>query len=115
HSSGGKRKLGSITKTGNVRARRLLIEGAQSYRHPANVSKEHQLRQEGLPKIVIDTAWKAQLRLCQRYQRLMQQGKHHNVIKVAIAREMAAYMWAIAKQIVLPAVDIRKRIARVPA
>ena len=115
HSSGGKRKLGSITKTGNVRARRLLIEGAQSYRHPANVSKEHQLRQEGLPKIVIDTAWKAQLRLCHRYQRLMQQGKHHNVIKVAIAREMAAYMWAIAKQIVLPAVDIRKRLARVPA
>lgn len=115
HSSGGKRKLGSITKTGNVRARRLLIEGAQSYRHPANVSKEHQLRQEGLPKIVIDTAWKAQLRLCQRYQRLMQQGKHHNVIKVAIAREMAAYMWAIAKQIVLPAIDIRKRLARVPA
>lgn len=79
------------------------------------MSKEHQLRQEGLPKIVIDTAWKAQLRLCHRYQRLMLQGKHHNVIKVAIAREMAAYMWAIAKQIVLPAVDIRKRLARVPA
>jgi transposase len=115
HSSGGKRKLGAITKTGNTRARRLLIEGAQSYRHPANISKEHQLRQEGLPKIVIDTAWKAQLRLCQRYQRLMQKGKHHNVIKVAIAREMAAYMWAIAKQVVLPAVDIRKRLARVPA
>ncbi|BBO27716.1 hypothetical protein AltI4_21040 [Alteromonas sp. I4] len=49
-SSGGKRHLGAITKAGNGRARRLLIEGAHSYRYPANVSTEMQLRQEGLPK-----------------------------------------------------------------
>lgn len=57
HSSGNTRKLGSITKCGNERARRLLVEGAHSYRHAAKVSKEMQLRQEGLPKEIIDKAW----------------------------------------------------------
>ncbi len=45
HSSGGKRKLGAITKCGNGRARRLLIEGAHSYRYSANISTELQKRQ----------------------------------------------------------------------
>jgi transposase len=61
HSSGGKRHLGAITKCGNGRARRLLIEGAHSYRYPANISADIQLRQEGLPKDIVDIAWKAQL------------------------------------------------------
>jgi transposase len=55
-SSGGKRHLGAITKAGNGRARHLLIEGAHSYRYPANVSTELQLRQEGLPKDIVDIA-----------------------------------------------------------
>ena len=60
HSSGGKRRQGAITKCGNSRARRLLVEGAHSYKHNANISKEMQLRQEGLPKQIIDIAWQAQ-------------------------------------------------------
>ncbi|ACJ30878.1 ISSwp3, transposase OrfB [Shewanella piezotolerans WP3] len=68
HSSGGKRHLGAITKCGNGRARRLLVEGAHSYRYPAKISSEMQIRQEGLPKEIIDIAWQAQLRLCRRYQ-----------------------------------------------
>ncbi|QHJ10386.1 hypothetical protein FX988_00598 [Paraglaciecola mesophila] len=96
HSSGGKRHLGAITKCGNGRARRLLIEGAHSYRYRANISTDIQLRQEGLPKDIVDIAWKAQLRLCKRYQRMNKQGKHYNLIITAIAREMAAYIWAIA-------------------
>lgn len=115
HSSGGKRRLGSITKCGNTRARRLLIEGSHSYRFKANVSADLQIRQEGLPKVIVDKAWQAQLRLCKRHQRMLQKGKHYNLIKVAIAREMSAYMWAIAKEVVLTPIDVNKRLARVPA
>lgn len=114
-SSGGKRHLGAITKAGNGRARRLLIEGAHSYRYPANVSTELQLRQEGLPKDIVDIAWKAQLRLCKRYQRMSKKGKHYNLIITAIAREMAAYIWAIAKEVVLTPVNPKLRLSRVPA
>ena len=115
HSSGGKRNTGSITKCGNSRARRLLIEGAHSYRYGANVSTELQKRQEMLPKGIIDISWKAQLRLCRRYQRMSKQGKHYNLIITAIAREMAAYMWAIAKEVVLTPVNPSLRSSRVPA
>ena len=78
HSSGGKRKQGGITRTGNTRARRLLVEGAHTYRYAANVSTELQKRQESLSKEIVDIAWQAQLRLCRRYQRLMKRGKHYN-------------------------------------
>ncbi len=115
HSSGGKRRLGAITKCGNSRARRLLVEGAHTYKYTAKISKEMQLRQEGLPKQIIDIAWQAQCRLCRRYQRLMHKGKHRNVVVTAIAREMAAYIWAISREVVLSPVDIRSRIARLPA
>lgn len=115
HSSGGKRRLGSITKCGNGRARRLLIEGAHSYRYSANISTELQKRQEGLPKAVIDIAWQAQLRLCRRYQRLIHKGKHYNVVVTAIAREMIAYIWAISREVVLPQVNPKLRLSRVPA
>lgn len=115
HSSGGKRHLGSITKCGNTRARRLLVEAAHSYRYPAKVATELQLRQEGLPKAIIEQAWKAQLRLCHRYQRLLYKGKPYNVIVTAIAREIMAYIWAIAKEVVLVKVEPRERLSRVPA
>ena len=114
HSTGGRRKLGGLTKTGNGRSRRLLIEGANSYRYPANISTEMQKRQEGLPKNVIDIAWKAQQRLCKRYQRLMKRGKHQNLVKAAIAREMVAYIWCISQEVVLSPVDPRTRLARMP-
>lgn len=115
HSSGGKRNTGSITKCGNQRARRLLVEGAHSYRYTANISTDLQKRQEMLPKSIIDIAWKAQLRLCKRYQRMSKKGKHCNLIVTAIAREMVAYMWAIAKEVVLTPVNPSLRLSRVPA
>ncbi|MBN3495863.1 IS110 family transposase [Vibrio neptunius] len=114
-SSGGKTRRGSLTKCGNSRARRLLVEGAHTYKHKANISVELQLRQEGLPKEIIDIAWQAQQRLCRRYQRLLQKGKHRNVVVVAIAREMIAYIWAIAREVVVSDVDPKTRIARLPA
>ena len=115
HSSGDKRKLGKITKCGNGRARLLLIEGAQTYKHKANISTELQKRQEGLSKEIVDIAWQAQLRLCRRYQQLMQLGKHRNVVVTAIAREMIAYIWAISREVVITPIDPKTRIARLPA
>lgn len=98
YSSGPRRSLGGITKTGNSHARRALIEAAKAYRHPAKVSEAIQARQQHLPKPIQDIAWKAQLRLCKRYRKLLARGKHRNTIAAAIARELAAFMWAIAKQ-----------------
>ena len=114
HSSGGKRHIGAITKCGNGRARRLLVEGAHTYRYAANISTDMQKRQEGLPKDIIDIAWKAQLRLCKRYRKMIAKGKHYNLVVTAIAREMIAYIWAIAKEVVLTPVNTKLRVARVP-
>jgi len=103
YSSGARRQQGSITKTGNTHARRVLVEGAWAYRYPAKVSRHLQLRLETLPKAIQAIRWKAQVRLCKRYRQLMAKGKHANQVVVAIARELSAFMWAIAKQVaVLP-------------
>lgn len=99
HTSGEKRRQGSITKTGNSRARRALVEGAWAYRHPAKVSEHIRKRIEALPQVAQDIGWKAQVRLCKRFRRLRARGKHANVVTTAIARELIAYMWAIAKQV----------------
>jgi transposase len=99
YSSGDSRHLGGIAKSGNAHARRVVVEGAWSYRHQARVSTQIQMRQESLPEAIRDIAWKAQLRLCKRYRRLSARGKHLNVITTAIAREMLAFMWAIAKEV----------------
>ncbi len=63
YSSGDKRRMGGITKSGNGHARRALIEEAWSYRYPAKVSRQIQERQENLPRSIQDIAWKAQVRL----------------------------------------------------
>ena len=99
YSSGERRQQGSITKAGNTHARRALVEGAWAYRYPAKVSRHLQLRLEKHPTLIQDISWKAQVRLCQRYRRLVARGKHANVVTVAIARELAGCMWAIAKEI----------------
>jgi transposase len=99
YSSGEKRRMGGITKTGNGHARRALVEGAWSYRYPAKVSRQIQERQESLPRSIQDIAWKAQVRLCKRYRRLTSRGKNVNVAVTAIARELAAFMWAIAREV----------------
>ena len=98
-SSGPRRRLGAITKTGNGRARRALIEGAWAYRHPAKVSEHLQRRIGALPRPIQDIGWKAQVRLCKRFRRLTARGKHPNVAVTAIARELIAFMWAIAKEV----------------
>jgi transposase len=99
HSSGASVRRGGITKAGNSAARRLLIEASWTYRFPARVSRELLLRQEAQPKPIREIAWKAQLRLCARYRKLARSGKPANVVTTAIARELAGFVWAIARQV----------------
>jgi transposase len=101
-STGETRRQGGITKAGNSRARKALVEAAWTYRHSAGVGAEHQRRQAGLPPEVREIAWKAQVRLSARYRRLMAKGKRNTVVVVAIAREIAAFLWAIAQHVTPP-------------
>jgi transposase len=98
-STGDRVRRGGITKAGNASARRVLIEGAWTYRYPARVSSPLEVRQEGLPEIVRAIAWKAQVRLCARYRRLIAAGKRQTLVTTAIAREMAAFLWAIGREV----------------
>jgi len=101
YSTGERRRQGGITKCGNNHARRVLVESAWAYRHPAKVSEILQKRLELLPKPLQELSWKAQVRLCGRFRKLRAR-KHINQVVVAIAREMAAFLWAIAKIVPLP-------------
>jgi len=95
-SSGQTVRRGGITKTGNIRARRALVEAAWAYRMRARISRHKVDRIEALPKVVRDIGWKAQVRLCARYRRLSARGKSANLVNVAIAREMVGFIWSIA-------------------
>jgi len=99
YTSAERRRQGAITTAGNTHARSALVEGAWADRDPAKVSRHLQLRLETQPTIIQDISWKAQVRLCKRYWQLMARGKHANVVTVAMARELAGFMWAIAKQV----------------
>jgi transposase len=98
-STGETRHQGGITKTGNSSARKVLVEAAWTYRHSAGLGVDHQRRQKDLPESVRDIAWKAQTRLCARFRRLLAKGKRNTVVVVAIAREIAAFLWAIARHV----------------
>jgi transposase len=98
-STGDMIRRKGLTFAGNRRARRALIEAAWTYRFPARVSETLRTRLEGLPKPVRDIAWKAQIRLCARYRRLSATGKKLPIVVAAIAREMAAFLWAIGHEV----------------
>jgi transposase len=98
-TSAERRRQGAMTKAGNTHARRVLVAGAWASRSPATVSRHLQLRLETPPKIIQDISWKAQVRRCKRSRRLVAQGKHAHVVTVAIARELAGCMWAIARAV----------------
>lgn len=99
YSSGTARTQGSITKTGNTHVRRILIESAWCYRYSARLSRPVAERQLEQPKAVRDIAWRAQLRLCSRYRRLCARGMHSNKICVAVARELAGFLWEAARHV----------------
>lgn len=103
HSTGTKQYRGPITKTGNRHIRKALIEAAQAYRLPARKSRVIQKRQEGVAEEICAISWRAQCRLCGRYKILTGRGKKTNVVKTAIARELAGFAWAIAREVPLAA------------
>jgi transposase len=94
-STGDKVKRGGITKAGNGRARRILVEAAWSYRYPPRVSREKQPKVAAAPRRVREIAWKAQTRLCGRFRSLIRKGKLPTIVATAIARELSAFIWAI--------------------
>ncbi len=98
HSSGDTVRRGSITKTGNGHARRLLIEAAWHYRHTPRIGQRAHTRQRGLADPIRTHAWKAQLRLSRRFAALNARGVHHNKVCVAVARELAGFIWSIGRQ-----------------
>jgi transposase len=102
YSSGGSTSRGGITKTGNGHVRRLLIEAAWTYRHPARKTRCLQRRAERTPEAVQEIAWKAQKRLCARYRSLEGRGKLKVQACTAVAREMAGFIWAIGQALPRP-------------
>ena len=100
HSSGPKVSRGSITKAGNGHVRRALVEAAWSGgRHRPAVSLILRRRQKDIDPSVIDIAWKAQKRLNTRFRSMLARGKGKNVTVVAMARELAGFIWAIACEV----------------
>lgn len=99
HSSGGSIRRGAITKTGNARLRRVLIEAAWHYRHAPTPSWTVRQRRRGQPGAICRIADKAQQRLHLRYRRLLGRGKSKQIVVTALGRELLGFMWAIAVEL----------------
>lgn len=98
HTSSDKRVQGGITRCGNAHCRRVLTEAAWHYRLKPKVSEVIQKRQEDQSKPVRLIAWKAQERLHKRFRQLSAK-KKSVVAATAVARELAAFVWAIACEV----------------
>lgn len=90
---------GAITKAGNRRARKVLVESAWAYQHPPRVGVDKQAKVAAAPRCVREIAWKAQNRLYARYRALIRKGKLKTVAVTAMARELAGFIWAINREI----------------
>ncbi len=98
HSSGETRQQGRITRAGNGYARRILVEAAWAYRFRASKSAAIRARSSGVSNDVQRIAWRAQERLCAKYRKLTARGKNKNRTVIAVARELAGFIWAIGRQ-----------------
>lgn len=96
-SSGKSTKRGPLTKTGNGHVRRILVEAAQHYRHRPVLSAALRKRQQGISQEVIDISWAAQQRLCRRLTHLTENNKPRNKAIVALARELAGFIWSLGQ------------------
>ena len=98
-SSGPRQRLGRISRCGNSHARWLLTECAEHYALPPKISKELSRRQEGQPQAVRALSWKAQNRLHLRFTRLLARRLQRNKAKVAVARELCGFIWALLRSL----------------
>ncbi len=103
HSSGEQHRRGRITRTGNALVRRLLIETAWHYQHRPSVGVALTRRRKGQPGRVIAIADRAQQRLCRRFRKMAADHKPAPKIAVAIARELAGFLWAALQPVPVPA------------
>jgi len=99
HSSGGSRRQGGITKSGNRHVRRALVNAAWKYRHRPHVGAVLRKRREGQPAAIVSLADRAQQRLHRRFMRLLlARGKPSQQAVIAVARELAGFVWAVLAQ-----------------
>jgi transposase len=98
HSSGQSTRRGPLTRTGNGHVRRILVEAAWHYQHSPSLSKVLRKRQEGVADGVRKIAWEAQKRLHMRLTQLLRDRKAINKSIVAIARELAGFVWAVGQE-----------------
>lgn len=96
YSSGARVQRGGITKAGNAHIRRILVEAAWSYRRGSSASRILLERRKGCPAAVVAIAKKAQDRLHRKFSRMVSRNKPHQVTVVAVARELAGFVWAIS-------------------
>jgi transposase len=101
-SSGEKHRRGRITRTGNALVRRLLVEVAWHYQHRPGIGVALARRRTGQPARVIAIADKAQQRLSGRFRKLAAEHKPAPKIAVAIARELAGFVWAALQPMATP-------------
>jgi transposase len=98
HSSGESTRRGGITRTGNRHVRRILVEAAWCYRFRPATSDRLRAHNQRISSSVIAVAWKAQHRLHDRYRRLLARGKNKQQLITAVARELSAFIWDVARQ-----------------
>jgi transposase len=94
YSSGDAVHRGRITKAGNVHLRTQLLESAWAYQHRPTLGAVLRRRQQGVDAATAARSWTAQQRLCGRFRRLSTKKSSRNVVAVAIARELAGFLWA---------------------
>jgi transposase len=94
YSSGESVHRGRITKAGNAHLRTQLIESAWAYQHKASLGVMLRRRQSGVDPATAARSWTAQQRLCTRFRRLTSRKSSRNIVVVAIARELAGFLWA---------------------
>jgi len=99
YSRGERRRQGASTQAGNTHARRALVEGAWAYRDPATGSRPRPRRREPPPQPIQALSGKAPVRRCQGYRRLIARGQHANPVVVAMARELAGFLGAMAQPV----------------
>jgi transposase len=97
YSSGQSENRGRITKAGNAHVRRILVEAAWAYRHRPYAGARLAHAHKGQDPWIVAHAWKAQVRLNQRYRRLVGRGRPHQVAVIAVARELAGFIWGLMR------------------
>ena len=97
YSSGQRRRQGRITRAGNASARRMLVECAWAHRFPARKTPHMKRKAKDASEEAKTIAWKAQKRLCGRYNKFLRAGKNTKQANIAVARELVGFIWDVVR------------------